>query len=246
MQFSPLSERRAHLQIYGDVQTVLQGKVDSSMGVAIPLQTLRFGLGAMRGTGETEYGDGMVYENRGHLTVMQDGTERLITHTERIHTPFFMGIGSEAAPAERATFSFDAPRTLDSLYEVLEGRAEYGLAFAGTVHFSSLCGAYLKRSPIHNELINENRALYWHPEESRVCAGHIFGVIITQEGQRAFPKQELAKAFYTNPGDRASAHMSHTHVLKLKNGTGDIQTVYHLLSHSQIVSGELFLYHLCV
>ncbi len=110
MQFSHVSDQMSHLQIFGDVQTVLQGKVDSTKDETISLQNLPYGLGAMRGDSDTQ-----------------------------------------------------------------------------------------------------------------------------------------SRAFYNNPNDVASSTLCHTHVMKQKKGEGseEVQTVYHLLSHSELVSGQLFLYPLC-
>lgn len=243
MDFYTLSDETTPLQILGAVKNVLEGEVTVSNVQEISLKDVPFGLGAMRGEDETQYGDGMVFSSQGYLTVLQEGKERLITHAKTIHTPFFMGLGNEAKPHERVTFSLSTPMTVEALYQELQKRTSCGLAVVGLVNFSLLHGVYLKRSPIYHESINDNRERYWLSEEVKECSGCLFGVIITEEGRKRFPPEKLARAFYTNPNDKVSTVMSHSHLLRQGDPSGE-EKVNHLLNDSQLSAGTLYLYSL--
>ncbi len=212
----------------------------------------------MLGKEQTQYCDGIVFSQSGVLTVLEEGTERLICHSEAIHTPLFMGIGTECVPRERISISKVAPQSVDTLYQDLMTHATYGLAIVGLVHFSHCEEAYLKSSPIYHELINAHREKYWQPESVNDCWGFLFGILITEEGQKYFPPEHRSKGFYKTPKDPSATLMSHTHLLRLKNrpkgtlkefsdlsetaNSSEPSTVYHLLNHSQVTQGDLFLF----
>jgi len=206
--------KSATLNILGDVNFVLDGKVSSSNLHSCPLPSFLFALGAGTFTDERFLGETFICNGCAHVCFI-DETGKLKTgmNPRPVKTPFLMGITQEMHPNILLHAAFKEPKKLETIYSNLVD--EYPLGFACLIDglFSSLASTYLKKPPIYGEKINEHEDKYWaHTEHLADQRAVLFGVVITAEGKKKFTPNKVTKAFYQNPKEKSSASfMSHTH-----------------------------------
>lgn len=207
------------LLVAGDVQTILQGRVNDISLHSVSVKAMPYALGGatLPHPGPLELGETIIYEGTGHIFTVQEPW----TETKTLKAPFLMGI----ARKPKESFELTKQCSINAFYEQLIESYPNGFAIVGKGYFSKLSVAYLKLSPIYEENINVLHDKYWHSESLNDREAELFGVVL---------KKPDPRAFYKNPNEKENPSLpSHTHVL--------VPLTRHLLTDSVLTSGTFWI-----
>lgn len=205
------------MDVYGDVNLVLAGKVSPKADQRLNFKNIAYGLGAGKLSDEI-YGETIIIDHKAHLFF----PNHTLTLRETLTTPFLLA--TSKTPTQKLPIT--SPTTIEALFSNLLKKYKE-VILIGEVHFDHLSVAYYKESPVHNEptLSPENKSKYVAIETYSNEKAFLVGFGTTTPN---------AKAFYQNPFDANPGVISHTHVLT-KHGAR------HLFTDSVIGQGVLAL-----
>jgi hypothetical protein len=228
---------------------------------AVGPHQFRFALGAGTFSEEENLGEALVIEGRPHASWLRRKTLHTEGHAD-IRTPFLMGLDWRAEGGILLHYKPSPFPALQLFYHDLMLEYPKGVAIAGYVIFDELQSTYLVKPPIYDENVNEHADRYWAKthidKQQHAC---VFGVAISEEASKKYPKKVLERAFYHNPHEATpSVMLSHTHGgLTAKKEMGSphkveeffqqlegmtIQSVRHVLTSSTIKEGVFVLFPL--
>lgn len=225
------------LLIYGDVRNVLEGRITSSNTKSINVENIGYGLGAGNCLAPNLFGETLVWDQIAWVTIVDDDLPKTRGVEQILFSPFLLAVSKKTA---YFPYLVTRSQSLNDFYNEISDQFENGAAIAGKGLFDSFDGAYLKKSPIYSENINDNPTIYWeHPPPLASLKANFFGVFITEKGQKTFSQETLKLAFYQNPNEKnVQRLLTHTHAALLDE-KNQILGVRHLLTSSTLKEADL-------
>ncbi len=252
------SKQKATLKIFGDLDTIAEGKLNAERMTLIDSKQFRFALGGGSFSNEKRYGEAIVLSGKPCVSWFEAGKLHT-TAKGHFYSPFLMGVEESQQFGALLHCKPPAPLPLEGIYEELAKQYPQGFALVGYAMAAEFQGRYIKKPPIYQENMGQHLSSYLtDPCLEKQKAFCFFGVVIPP--QSTFADHLLRKAFYRDPQQpRSSILQSHTHAALLepapaKNFPNNekaflsllekpaISSVAHLLTQSLIQEAVLGLY----